>query len=94
MIVSVEEVKDYLRIDNNEDDCTIQLLIDAAEEYLFNTTGRQHDSSNQLAKLFCLVLVCDWYENRQLVGRVGEKVRYIINSMAQQLSYCGDNAEE
>lgn len=90
MIVSVDEAKLYLRVDGNEEDVQIQLLINAAEDYLLNATGRVFDSSDNLAKLFCLVLVCDWFENRELVGKTSEKIRPIITSILTQLTYCGE----
>jgi uncharacterized phage protein (predicted DNA packaging) len=92
MIIDTEEAKTWLRIDNNEEDALIDLLIGAAEEYLKNATGKiiSPPVSNQ-ARLFCLVLVTDWYENRELIGtKPSEKVRHSIQSMLTQLIYCGD----
>ncbi|MFJ5625442.1 head-tail connector protein [Peribacillus loiseleuriae] len=94
MILELEETKDWLRVDGNEEDSTILLLIGASEEYLKNATGRVFDFTNNQARLFCLVLVTDWYENRDLIGvKVSEKVRYSIQSMLAQLQYMpeGDN---
>lgn len=88
MIVTLKETKQYLRVDNDEDDTLITSLIDAAETYLSNATGNQFDDTNSLAKLFCWTLVTDWYENREHVGRTSDKVRPIIESMLAQLSYC------
>jgi uncharacterized phage protein (predicted DNA packaging) len=91
MILELEETKNWLRVDGNEDDQTIQMLINAAEQYLKNATGKTFDSSNYLAKTFCLTLVSDWYENRELTGtKVGEKVKFVIQSMLVQLKYGGD----
>lgn len=95
MIVSLDEAKSWLRVDGEDEDATITLLIDAAEEYLKNATGRQFDNSTNQAKLFCLVLVTDWYENRELMGvRVTEKLRFSIQSMLAQLNYMGDGISE
>ncbi|MFS0820763.1 head-tail connector protein [Bacillus sp. 1P02SD] len=86
MIIQLQETKNWLRIDGSEEDALISLLIDAAEEYLKNATGRKFDSKNNQARLFCLVLVTDWYENRDLIGaKVSEKVRFSIQSMMVQL---------
>lgn len=88
MIIELEETKNWLRLDGSEDDSIIVTLIKAAESYLTSATGKQFDSSNYQAKLFCLVLVTDWYENRDLMGaKVGEKVRFTIQSMLIQLQY-------
>ena len=88
MIITLEETKGYLRVDGTEDDALITSLIDAAETYLYNATGNTFDGINSLAKLFCWVLVTDWYENREHVGRASDKVRPIVESMLAQLSHC------
>lgn len=92
MIITPADAKSYLRIDaaSPEDAALLQLLIDAAETYLRNATGKQFDSGNRLACLFCLVLVADWYENREMVGKVGERVRFTVQSLLAQLTYCLD----
>lgn len=87
-IVTLEETKQYLRVDGDDEDALITSLITAAEEYLKNATGIQFDDTNSLAKLFCWVLVTDWYENREHTGKPSEKVRPIIDSMLAQLKYC------
>lgn len=93
MIVTLEEAKQYLRPATDEDDPTIQSLIDAAELYLENATGIKYDSTNPLAKLFCKILVADWYENRELTEndrgqKVSKGIRPIVESMLVQLKYC------
>jgi len=95
-IVTLEETKKYLRIDDNESDILITSLMNAAEEYLKNATGNQFDNTNSLAKLFCLVLITDWFENREYsyTGKASEKVRPIIESMLTQLKYCYESFEE
>lgn len=88
MIVTLEEAKEWLKVDFSDDDATIQRLINAAEKYLKNATGNTFDSSNELAQLFCLVLVADWYENREMIGKVSDKIRHTVDSILAQLSYC------
>jgi uncharacterized phage protein (predicted DNA packaging) len=88
LIISLEEAKEWLRIEHNDEDNTILMLINAAETYLQNATGNTFGNTNNLAKLFCLVLITDWYENREMVGKVSEKVRQTVESMVAQLSHC------
>lgn len=88
MIITLEEAKQWLRIDHNDEDSLINTLISAAEKYLINATGNVFDSTNELAKLFCYVLVTDWYENREMIGKTSEKVRHTVESMVAQLSHC------
>jgi uncharacterized phage protein (predicted DNA packaging) len=95
LIVSIDEAKEWLRVDHNDEDNMIQMLIKAAEKYLKNATGNTFDSSNELAQLFCLVLVADWYENREMIGKATDQTRPIIQSILTQLtySYGGDSDE-
>ncbi|WIF95127.1 head-tail connector protein [Caminicella sporogenes] len=90
MIITLEEVKQYLRLelDYTEEDNFLNLLINAAEKHLLNATEIQFDNTNELAKLYCLVLIADWYENREFIGRISEKIRFTIVSILTQLKYC------
>ncbi len=97
MIITLEETKGYLRVDNTEDDVLITSLIDASKAYLVNATGNAFDDTNNLARLFCLTLITDWYENRELdAGQVSSNVRPIIASILAQLKHCyqGPEVEE
>ena len=87
MIVTLEEVKDWLRVDFIDDDTLITTLINAAEEYLKNATGITFDATNYLAKIFCMTLIADWYENRELIGKASDQVRPILQSILSQLTY-------
>lgn len=90
MIVSIQKVKSWLKVDYNEEDDDIQDLIDAAETYLSNATGIIYDSSNALAVLYCKVLITDWFENRSLLiedKKISDKVRFTLQSILMQLQY-------
>lgn len=92
MILFLDEVKEWLRIDTDADDVTLQTLIFVAEKYLFNATGKTFDTNNHEARLLCLVLIADWYENRELIGK-DSNVRYAIRSLLTQLQYGSDDNE-
>ncbi|MCM3242694.1 head-tail connector protein [Cytobacillus oceanisediminis] len=86
MIIDLAIARKWLREPPEEDNDIIKLIIGATEEYLKNATGRTFDDTNNQARLFCLVLVTDWYENRDLIGtKPSEKVRFSIQSMLIQL---------
>lgn len=86
-ILTLEETKKWLRVDDDEDDIVV-ILIGAAETYLNNAVDAEFDDTNQLAKLYCLVLCADWYENRDLIGQQpSDKVRFTIQSIMTQLQY-------
>lgn len=89
-LLTLKEVQTWLREDSDDPEVLelIELIMSAAETYLQNATGRKYDSSS-LAKLYCMVLIADWYENRELIGsQPSEKVRFTIQSMTTQLQYC------
>lgn len=89
MIVTLAEVKQYLRLEEDfvDDDTLIQTLIGGAEGYLQNATGQLFDETNSLAQLLCLVLIADWHEHRDMVGKVSEEIRYTVQSIMSQLQY-------
>ncbi|MDI3477482.1 MAG: hypothetical protein PWQ59_1007 [Thermoanaerobacterium sp.] len=93
MIVDLNLVKKYLRIDDGytDEDDLIQMFINNAITYMENA-GVIIDETNakqvQLAQLLVLVLVSDWYENRALTtDKTSEKVRDIVQSILFQLKY-------
>lgn len=90
MIITTEEAKQYLKIDNDDEDSDIQSLINGAELYLYNATGKTFDNTNPLAKLYCRILVTEWYENRSLMEeyKTSGKVRFTLQSIMLQLQYC------
>lgn len=89
LIVRLDEGKAWLKVDYSEEDSDIQLLIDSAEIYLSNATGKVFDNTNALARLYCRVLIDDWYENRGLMvdGKTSDKVRFTLQSIMMQLQY-------
>ena len=90
MILTLDEVKLWLRIDGDADDTSLAILIATAEQYLKNATGIEFNSTNTLAKLLCMSLISDWYENREHVGKESDRTRFTIQSILMQLTYGGD----
>jgi uncharacterized phage protein (predicted DNA packaging) len=80
----LEEVKFYLRVDGDEEDASIQSLIDASKEYLRNTDVVERDSN--LYRLAIKMLVSHWYENREIVGKDRE-IPYGFKAIVTQLRY-------
>lgn len=90
MIVSLDEAKLYLRLetDYKDEDVLIQTLIDTAEESVKNATGITFDSTNNLAKLYVIILVADFYDNRSTLQDLKTKTRTTLESIILQLQYC------
>lgn len=101
MILTLEEVKQYARIDAEDDDTLLQGMIIAAEEYLKNATGKEYPETDEdgnkigyeLEKIYLQMLVAYWYERRSPVGDsrttpangVVEDFNYMARSILLQL---------
>lgn len=77
-------VKNFLRVDFDDDDAYIQLLIETAEEYITNAVG-EFDTKNPLMRLLALTLISSLYDNRQYTVEKDSKTAYILRSMILQL---------
>ncbi len=92
-IITLKEVKEYARIDIEEDDQLLETLIIAAEEYLKNATGKEYPETDEnggrihyaLEKIYLQLLIAYWYEKRTPAGGVGENFSYMTKSLMLQL---------
>lgn len=89
--MELKDIKEFVRVDFEEDDILLQTLIYAAEEYLLNA-GIEKDYSKNLYKLAISLLVKHWYDNRDsvVIGSVTKKLEFSLNAILTQLKYCGD----
>jgi uncharacterized phage protein (predicted DNA packaging) len=88
MVITIEEAKQHLRVDGDEENSYIEGLIKASEKFIKNGTGKTFDNTNFLAKTVCLMLVADMYENRvTTTDKVGTKTRELVSMMLIQLGY-------
>ena len=91
IIATLPQIKSYLRIDYNDDDELIELMANAAEDYLADATGIDKkslaQSQNKRAALFVIILTGDWYSNRELFREkaTSEKVSHTLKSILLQL---------
>lgn len=59
----LDHVKEYLRIDGDQDDSMLGLLIDSAKEYLDDSGVKVTEGSQY--KLAIVMLVKQWYEDNR-----------------------------
>lgn len=98
MMISLEEVKEYARIDIDEDDRLLETMIASAEEYLKNATGKEYPETDgdgnkinyNLEKIYLQLLVAHWYEQRSptgtgKTGTAGGDFSFIAKSILLQL---------
>jgi len=91
VLVTINEVKQYLKLDYDEEDDLLKLLIENAEIYIEDAVcdiAKMDEKSKKKAKLLALVLVSDFYENRSMnvikSMSISEKVRYTVHSIILQ----------
>ncbi|MBP1083501.1 head-tail connector protein [Bacillus capparidis] len=93
MIITVNEAKRYLRIEEDftEDNEDVGALISAAEKYLKNA-GCMLNPDDEMAKLAVKMLTIHWYENREPIGK-GNKLAFGLQSLITQLQHCYEEGE-
>lgn len=86
--MNLEELKLFLKIDDNEEDILIEGLQLSAEEYLINA-GIKKDYTKELYKLAIKILVSHWYENRavETIGKNVSKIAFGLDTILIQLKY-------
>jgi len=91
-MITLAQAKEFLHLDveDTDEDGILNIIIGAAEEYLIEATGKTFEVSNNRAVLLVMVLVTDWYENREMIGKPTDQVRKTVTSIIYQLKYGGD----
>lgn len=82
----LDDVKAYLRIDEDADDVVLEVMMQAAEEYIKDAVGFYEEENPKIKMLYWLVIQ-DFYENRVLVVKEADKQRlsYVVSSIVMQL---------
>ena len=65
-VLGLEEIKEYLRVDSNEDDILIQLFAEYAKEEIEDATGVKfnENGNSKTYNIAMLIIIADRYENR------------------------------
>lgn len=89
--MDLEELKLYIRVDNDEDNALVQSLQLCAEEYLQKQCGIAKNYNSSLYSLAVKLLANHWYENREVVviGSISKNLEYSLNSILFALKYGG-----
>lgn len=82
-MITLEETKNFLRLDTDMDNELIKSYITAAEEYVKSACGDDVDLECERARTVMLMLVGDYYECRSAYGNA--KYSQNIVSMLWQL---------
>ena len=85
--MELEKLKEYLRVDDTEDDELISSLQTAAEEYLTNA-GVEKDYKKELYTLAIKLLVSHWYGNRTIqYDKSLSGLRFSLDAIIIQMKY-------
>lgn len=84
--MTLDDVKAYLRIDEDADDAVLEVMMQATEQYIKDAVGFYEEENPKIKILFWLVIQ-DFYENRVLVVKEADKQRlsYSVSSIVMQL---------
>ena len=93
--LTLQDVKNYLRVDFNEDDVLIEVMMDTAQQYIRDAVGKWEET-NPRHNMIMLAVVAHLYENRMLQGQSSGKIVRIISSMMLQerLEEYSDESED
>ncbi len=67
--LTLDMVKDYLKVDYEEDDNLLRMMLAGAQSFIFNYTDQQLLLQRGIPYSFtiaCLAIISHWYENRQI----------------------------
>lgn len=82
-------IKNYLRMDEGvtDDDKLIQDLVDAAQEYIANQTGKQYNN-DKIWNICICQLVAHWYDNRQVTSQKTAELPHSVTALINHISLC------
>ena len=95
-MMTLAEMKSYLKVDYNDDDNEITLMMNVAREYITDAIG-ECDETIARVQLLMRVIVGELYEKRSMtfdMNSTNQKVQYVIRSIINQLSFGDDDSED
>ena len=92
-LLTLNEAKNYLRIDYDDDDLLLQSLLVATMDYLRDSIDDfdkkvKKEKFKSRAKILACVLLQDWYDNREHAE--SKDFSYTVRSMMTQLQVGGN----
>ena len=84
--MTLDDVKAYLRIDEDADDMVLEIMMQATEQYIRDAVGFYEKENPKIKMLYWLV-ISDFYENRVLTVKESDKQRlsHVVSSLVLQL---------
>lgn len=87
-VVTVEDMRTYLRLDGTQNDGLLRDYIDAATVYITRTTGATaaEQAANPLARAAVKMLVAEWYDPQGIDATASDRA---VTEMLKHIG--GDN---
>lgn len=84
--MTIEELKNYLRIDTQFDDSLLEMLKLSAEAYILSSVDNQEQAKLDVRfNLAVALLVGSWYENRANESSNTQEIPFGVQSIITQL---------
>ena len=90
MIVTIQEAKDYIGLDFEDDQVLRNLnrAIAATDKMLAGSLGENYPSDDARVKEMALMIVDDLYNHRGMISpKVSHNVRLLFNNFEQQIKF-------
>ena len=86
--MTLGDLKLYLRVDSDDLDHEIEVMQQAAEQYLENA-GVSTNAENKLVDICTKILVAHWFENRGtvMIGNTTNELDYTLDNIITQLKF-------
>ena len=89
-MLNLDKVKNYLKVDFDDDDIIIETYIIATEKFLKKLCEKNEfeEDKQELAEIYMLAVINELYNSRNLtVDKAEQRVRTIMQSLLNQLRY-------
>lgn len=94
--MTLEKVKEYLRVDGDDEDDLIKVMMEAAKEYIISAVG-EYNEDDRTANVLFAAMVQNMYDNRELMQsdqQMKKRIEYTFQSMILQLQLKKNLREE
>ena len=82
--LTLEFVKEYIRVDSDDDDNYIKFLLKVAEKYVIGEIG-ECNQSDERVQMLMLGIIATMYEKRALTFDKKDGLQYTFNTIIMQL---------
>lgn len=99
--MTLQDVKQYLRVTTDNEDAVIQANLTAAKTYIKAQTGKTKVKSgeteadietDELWGMAVKLMVAHWYENRaiEVTGTIVARLSHTVDALVNHIAMCGD----